>query len=67
MGAPEGVAEVFAEFADGHQFEQDVPEDALPSFLNEFATSQRDDPFKRVEEAVLSGVDDINHGGCNSF
>jgi hypothetical protein len=66
-GSAQGVAEVGAEFGDGHHFEQDVAEDALPSFLDDLPAGRRDNTIKGVEEAVLSRIDGVNHGGRNSF
>ena len=66
-GGAEGVAEVLAEFADGHDFEEDMAKDALPAVADDLPPGRRDDPFKGVEEAVLSGVDGVDHGGRNSF
>jgi hypothetical protein len=66
-GRAEGVVEVLREFADGHDFEQDVAEDALPAVADDLPSGRRYDPFKGVEEAVLSRVDGVNHYGRNSF
>lgn len=66
-GRAQGVAEVLSEFADGHHFEQDVAEDALPAVADDLPPGRRYDPVKGVEEAVLSRVDGVDHGGRNSF
>ena len=63
----EGVAEVFREVTDGHQFEQYVSEDGLPAVRNDLLPCRWDDPLERVEESVLSGVDGVDHGGRNSL
>ena len=62
-----GVAEVFGEVSDGHEFEEDLSEDALPAGFDDFPTGGWDDAVEGVEESVLSRVDEVDHGGRNSL
>jgi hypothetical protein len=55
------------EFGDGHEFQEDVSEDALPARGDDPLADGRDDPLERVEEVVLSGVDGVDHGRRNSL
>jgi hypothetical protein len=43
-----------------------MAKDALPTFGDDLATGGRDDALEGVEEAVLSGIDEMDHGGRNS-
>ena len=66
-GSAESVAEVLGQFADGHDFEEacrKTPCQPLPMIL---PAGGRNDPLEGVEEAVLSGVDGMDHGGRNSL
>ena len=67
MGAPRFATEMLGEFADGHHFEEDVSKDPLPARADDPLTGRGYDALKGVEEAVLSGVDGVDHGGRNSF
>jgi hypothetical protein len=66
-GGAHGVAEVGAEFGDGHDLEDDVAKDALPSVGDDPPSDRWDDAVEGIEEAVLSGIDRMDHGGRNSF
>jgi len=66
-GGAEGVAEVGGEFADGHDFEQDMANESLPAVADDLSPRRRDDAIEGVEEAVLPGVDGVDHGDRNSF
>ena len=58
------VTEVLTEFVDGHDFEEDVAKDALPTALGEDPSPhRRDHAVEGIEEAVLWGVDGMDHGG----
>ena len=65
--SPHGVAEVVAELGDGHDFEEDVAKDPLPTVGEDPPSDRRDNALEGVEEAVLSGIDGVDHGGRNSF
>ena len=58
----EGFAEVFSEVADGHDFEEDVSKESLPAVGDDPSSDGRDDALEGVEEAVLSGIDGVDHG-----
>jgi len=66
-GSAAGVAEVFRQIADGHDFEDGVSKEPLPAVFDDLPACRRDDPLEGVEEAVLSGVNDVDHGRRNSF
>ena len=61
------AAEVFREIADRKDFQERVPENALPPVGDELMSSGREDPLKGVEEAILFGVDHVNHVRRNSI
>jgi len=63
----EGFAEVLGEVIDGHDLKDDMTKDPLPAVADDLVSCRWNDPFEGVEEAVLSGVDGIDHGGRNSF
>ena len=44
-----------------------MSKDPLPAVADDLASCRWNDPFKGVEEPVLSGVDGMDHGGRNSF
>ena len=67
MGVPWGAAEVFREIADRKNFQECVPKNALPPVGDELEPSGRDDPLKGVKEAILFGVDHVNHVRRNSI
>ena len=67
MGAPRESLKCFARFADGHDLEDGMSKDPLPAVFDDLPPCGWDDPLEGVEEAVLSGVDDVDHGGRNSF
>ncbi len=56
-----------AELGDGHDFEEDVAKDPLPAVGDDPPSDRRDDAVEGVEEAVLSGIDGVDHVGRNSF
>ena len=58
---------MLGELADGHDFEDGVSKDPLPAVADDLPSRRWNNPFERVEEAVLSGVDGMDHGGRNSF
>ncbi len=58
---------MLAQFTDGHQFEQDMSEDALPAFRNQLPPNGREDALEGVKEPLLSGVDGVNQIRRNSF
>src|SRR3954453_14060682 len=62
-----GVTEVLGELVDGQDLEDGMSEDPLPTVSDDRPTGRRNDPLERVEEAVLSGVDGMDHGGRNSL
>ena len=66
-GGSQFPAEMLGQFAHGHQFEEDVSKDSLPARADDPLTGGRYDALEGVEEAVLSRVDDVDHGGRNSF
>src|SRR3954453_6320902 len=66
-GGAEGVAEVFGQFTDGQNLEDGMSKDALPAVFDDLPPGRWYDPFEGVEEAVLSGIDRMDHGGRNSF
>ena len=66
-GCAEGVTEVAAEFVNGHDLEEDVAKDALPAVGDDPPPDGRDDAVEGVEEAVLSGIDRVDHVGRNSL
>ena len=66
-GSAEGFAEVLGEVIDGHDLKDDMPKDPLPTVADDLASGRWNNPLEGVEEAVLSGVDGMNHGGRNSF
>jgi len=43
-----------------------MAKDALPPLADDSAAGGRDHALEGVEEAVLSGVDEVDHGGRNS-
>ena len=63
----EGFAEVLGKVIDGHDLKDDMAKDSLPAVADDLASRRWNDPFEGVEEAVLSGVDGMDHGGRNSF
>ena len=58
---------MLGEFADGHDFEEDMAKDALPAVGDDLASGGGYDALEGVEEAVLSGIDGMDHSGRNSF
>jgi len=66
-GSAQGMAEVLGEIDDGHEFEKDMPKDGLPTVADDPPSDGRDDALKRVEEAVLSRIDGMDHIGRNSL
>ena len=58
----EGFAEVLGEVIDGHDLKDDMAKDSLPAVADDLASRRWNDPFEGVEEAVLSGVDGMDHG-----
>ena len=66
-GCVAGVTEVAVEFVDGHDLEEDVAKDALPAVSDDPPPDGRDDAIEGVEEAVLPGIDRVDHVGRNSL
>ena len=66
-GSAEGVAEMLSEFADRHDLEDGMSKEALPTVADDFATCRWNNALKGVKEAILSGVDGMDHGGRNSL
>jgi hypothetical protein len=60
-GSAEGVTEMLGELADRHDFEDDVSKDALPAAGDDLDACGRYDPLEGVKEAVLSGIDGMDH------
>ncbi len=60
------MAEMTGELTDGEDVEDDVAKDALPPLGDDPVAGGRDDAVEGVEEACLSGVNDMDHGGRNS-
>jgi hypothetical protein len=58
---------MLSQFGDGEQFEDDMSEHPLPAAVQDLPGEWREQPLEGVKEAVLSGIDDIPHGGRNSF
>ena len=58
---------MWGQCADGHHFKQDMPKDPLPTVSDDPPAGRWNNPLERVEKAVLSGVDGMNHGGRNSL
>jgi hypothetical protein len=58
---------VLCEFIDRHEWEEDMPEDGLPAVSEDLPTGWGYDPLEGVEEAILSGIDGMDHRGRNSF
>ena len=63
----DGRIEMTPQFADRHQDEDDMSKDGLPAGIDDLASDFGDEPMKRVEEAVLLGIDDIPHLSRNSL
>ena len=66
-GCAEGLTEVFGEFANGQDFEDGMSEDPLPTVFDNRPAGRWNNPLKRVEEAILSGVDEMDHIERNSL
>ncbi len=66
-GGSQFPAEMLGQFTHGHQFEEDVSKDSLPARADYPLTGARYDTVEWVKEAALSRVDDVDHGGRNSF
>ena len=58
-------AESSEQFSDGHFFEEDMPEQGLPSLGDNFGASWSDELFEGVEKSLLSRIDFVNHGERN--
>ncbi len=66
-GSGEGVTEVFGKIANGHDLENGMSKDALPAVGDDLDACGRYDPLEGVEEAVLSGIERMDHSGRNSL
>ena len=64
-GSTEMFGEVFRESIDGHFFEKDGAEGALPAILENFETGVGEKPVEWVEKAFLSWIDCMDHEQCN--
>jgi hypothetical protein len=53
---------VFSEITDGHEFQEDMSKDALPSVANDPASGGGNHTVEGVKEAILSRVDGMDHG-----
>src|SRR3954453_19808126 len=62
-----GVTEVLGELVDGHDFEDGMSKDPLPTVGDDRPAGGWNHPLEGVEDAVLSGVDGMDHGRRNSF
>ena len=58
---------MLSQLVDGHGFEDDVSKDALPSRADDPLADGWDHSVEGVKEAVLSGIDGVDHSGRNSF
>ena len=61
------MAEVLGQFAHRHDFEEDVSKDSLPTRTDDPLAGGRNHALEGVEEAVLSRVIRMDHGGRNSL
>ena len=66
-GGAQFPAEMLGQFADGHQFEEDVSKDPLPARADDPLTGGGYDALEGVEEAILSGVDEWIIAGATPF
>ena len=57
---------MLGQFADGHDFEEDMAKDSLPALADDPLAGGGNDALEGVEEAVLSGVNGVDHDGRNS-
>jgi len=64
-GGAGDFAEICGQFRDGHFFEEDMPEHALPSPGDNFEASRSDEPLTGVQKPLLSRIDFVNHGRHN--
>ena len=55
------------EFGDGEEFEDEMTEHPLPALAEDPDRDRGEEPLEGVEEASLSGIDDIPHAWRNSF
>ena len=58
--------EILGQFANGHHFQEGMPKDSLPTLGDDPLTGRGYDALEGVEEAILSGVDHVDHNGRNS-
>ena len=66
VGAAEFPTEILGQFANGHHFQEGMPKDPLPTLGDDPLTGRGYDALEGVEEAILSGVDHVDHNGRNS-
>ena len=58
---------MLSEFGDGHDLKEDMSEDALPAVGDDPPPERRNHTVEGIEEAVLSRIDGMDHGGRNSL
>ena len=58
---------MLSELGDGHELEENVAQEALPAVGEDPPPDGRDDTVEGIEQAVLSGIDGVKQGGCNSL
>ena len=65
-GGAQFPTEILGQFANGHHFQEGMPKDPLPTLGDDPLTGRGYDALEGVEEAILSGVDHVDHNGRNS-
>jgi hypothetical protein len=50
----------------GHHFQEGMPKDPLPTVGDDLLAGRGNDALEGVEEAILLGVDHVDHNGRNS-
>src|SRR5271157_1719745 len=65
-GGAQFPTEILGQFANGHHFQEGMPKDPLPTLGDDPLSGRGYDALEGVEEAILSGVDRVDHNGRNS-
>jgi hypothetical protein len=65
-GGAQFPTEILGQFANGHHFQEGMSKDSLPTLGDDPLTGRGYDALEGVEEAILSGIDHVNHNGRNS-
>jgi len=64
-GSSDPGMELFGEFGCGHEMEENVSKDALPTLANLFETQLWNNSFEEVEKVALLGIDGMAHVSHN--